>query len=135
MLMEYITIKRYKRDDASGRWNIPYGTAITESEGQLYFDGKRVCSAQSAAVREHFTRNDDGDGLKRGKLTTAIVDTLKTRPGETREQHDKRWEPVWADSVANKYRKDCENTFLWSIDFYNAPLLDLYHIAALVGVK
>lgn len=132
--MEYITIKRYKRDDASGQWNIPYGTAVVESDGQLYFDGRRICGAHSAVVREHFTRNDDGDGLKRGQICKAIIDTLKPRSGETRGEWDKRWKCVWEDRVCEKYHKDhCENMFLWNIDFFNAPLLDLYHIAALVG--
>lgn len=134
--MDYITIKRYKRNDASGQFNIPYGSVLKEFNGQLFYNNKRVCSDHSAVMREYFARNDDGNGLKRGKLTQSIVNKLKIRLGETQEEYDKRWEPVWNDPVCEKYHKDhCENMFLWSIEFYNAPLLDLYHIAALVGAK
>ena len=87
-------------------------------------------------MREYFARNDDGLGLKRGKLSHAIIDKMLLQPNETKEEWQKRWDILWKDAICNKYRKDySETTFLWGIDFYNAPLLDLYHIATLVDVR
>ena len=134
--MRYITVERYKRDDARGRFNIPYGTPITERGGLLWHDGKDICGDHSAVMRTYFARDDDGRGLERGKLSHSIVNALAIRPNETKEQHDKRWEVVWDDPVCGKYKKPHqENHWLWSIEFYNAPVEDLRYIAALVGAK
>lgn len=134
--MTYITTKRFKRKGIDGDFNIPYGTAIESENGYLWHEGKRICSEKSAVMREYFARNDDGLGQKRYKITHDIIDAMLMRDGETKEDWQKRWDVLWEDPVCNKYRKDySETTFLWGIDFYNAPLLDLYHIAALAGAK
>lgn len=134
--MTYITIKRFKRKGIDGDFNIPYGTSIESDNGYLWFNGKRICSEKSAVMREYFARNDDGLGQKRSKVAHGIIDAMLMRDGETKEDWQKRWDVLWEDPVCNKYRKDnSETTFLWGIDFYNAPLLDLYHIATLAGVK
>ena len=136
-MMQYITIKRYKRDDAGGRFNIPYGTDIESHDGMLWHQDHFICADHSAVMREYFARNDDGNGLWRGKLSHAIIDELHMRDGETLDEWNKRWEPVWNDKICRKYKKDVDSTttFLWSIDFYNAPILDLLYIAGLVGAK
>ena len=134
--MRYITTKRFKRKGIDGNFNIPYGTAIESENGYLWQDGRRICSEKSAAMREYFARNDDGLGQKRSKVTHSIIDAMLMRDGETKDDWQKRWDVLWEDPVCNKYRKDySETTFLWGISFYNAPLLDLYHIAALAGAK
>lgn len=133
--MKYITIKRYKRNDARGHFNIPYGTELEEKGGVLYHNGKDVCGDHSAVMREYFARHDDGCGLERGKLSQAIVRALRIRKGEAREERDKRWKVVWEDTLCLKYKKDMEDFWLWSIEFFNAPVKDLEYIAKLVGVK
>lgn len=134
--MIYITTKRFKRKGMDGGFNIPYGTAIEAENGYLWLDGKRICSEKSAVMREYFARDDDGLGQKRSMITNSIINAMLMRDGETKEDWQKRWDVLWEDPVCNKYRKDhSETTFLWGIEFYNAPLLDLYHIAALAGVK
>lgn len=134
--MKYITGKRFKRENALGRFNISYGTEVEEQGGWLFYNGMQICKDTSAIMREYFARNDDGCGLKRFKIAHAIIDKLHIRDGESKEDWQKRWDVIWADPVSNKYRKDnSDTTFLWGIQFFNAPLLDLYHIASLVGVK
>lgn len=134
--MTYITLKRYKRDDARARVNIPYGTEIEAHDGLLWYRGRDICGERSAVMREYFARNDDGNGLRRGKLSHAIIAALHRRDGETLDDWNARWEPVWSDPVCRKYKKDeSPTTFLWSIDFYNAPILDLLYIAGLVGAE
>jgi hypothetical protein len=134
--MEYIVVERFKRDNALGRFNLPRGTRVEEKEGWLYHNGCCICSDHSAIMRDHFARNDDGNGLKRGDLSHAIVKALRIRPDEPKEAWNKRWEPIWKDPTCQKYRKDSsESNFLWSIEFYNAPLADLEHIALLSGAK
>ena len=134
--MKYITIKRYKRDDARGHFNLPYGTSVDKHDGMIWYGDKDICGDHSAVMREYFARDDDGRGLERGKLAHAIADTLKIRPNETKEEHNKRWEAVWEDKLCQKYRKEAQvNHWLWSIEFFSAPIMDLKYIAKLVGVK
>lgn len=134
--MQYITTKRFKRKGFHDSFNIPYGTTVESQNGYLWYEGKPICSEKSAVMREYFARDDDGLGLKRNKITHAIIDAMLIRDGETKEDWQKRWDILWDDAICNKYRKDySETTFLWGIEFFNAPLLDLYHIASLAGAK
>ena len=62
----------------------------------------------------------------------AILSRLEKRDKE----HQARWNKVWPDAVCQKYRRpEHEDFWLWSYDFYNAPVDDLRHIAALVGAR
>ena len=125
--MEYITIKRFKRKGIDGRFNIPYGTELEARDGVIIApDGRQVCLSRSYAAHEYFARNDDGNGLERGKLSHEIVEKLLPKPGETREQHNERWLKVWHNETAQKYRrKEHQSHWLWSDDFYNADIEDL----------
>lgn len=134
--MRYITIKRFKRIGIEGNFNIPYGTELESKDGWLYYKDKKICSLSSAVMRDYFTLNEDNCGLKRGKVTTAIINKMQIKPNESKKQWQSRWDIIWQDKICQKYKKDnSDTTFLWSLDFYNAPLLDLYYIAQLVGVK
>lgn len=134
--MEYITIKRFRRKGNGGMFNIPYGTTVQESGGAVFYNGKEIARIKSAACHEYFARNDDGEGLERGRLTQAINAALQLRKGESNDERDQRWEPVFQDAVCQSYRrKEHADTFLWNHDFYNAPIDDLRHIAALAGAK
>ena len=134
--MEYVTIKRFKRNGIGGRrFNIPYGAKLTEQDGVLTYNGAEVAVAASYASHEHFAGNADGYGTLRGKLTRAIVEALKPRPGETPAERDKRWDPIWADERCQQYKKATQaDHWNWNHAFYTtAPIEDLTHIAALAG--
>ena len=135
--MRYISTKRFKRNGIGGRFNIPYGKFLEKREdGALYFCDGKVCLANSAAAHEYFARDDDGEGLRRGLLSHAIVDRLAPRQFDSREERNEYWEKVWNDKIAQKYRRpEHVNYWLWNDDFYNAPIEDLKYIAALAGVK
>lgn len=133
--MQYTTIKRFKRNGICGYFNIPYGTPIEKREdGLLYSRDSPICVATSFAAHEHFARNDDGQGQERGKLTHDIIKKLggTHRPGVPTPE----WDAIENDEIANNYRrKDHETTWLWADSFFNAPIEDLRHIAAKVGLK
>ena len=123
--MQYITVKRYKRDDGRGMFNIPYGTELEEHGGTLYHNGKAVCGDRSAVMRAYFRRNDDGRGMEREKLVREIFAALAEKP--------ERWAAVERDGVCQSYRKGGNGAFwLWSIDFFNAEIADLEHIRDIV---
>ena len=130
--MEYVTIKRFKRDGIGGHFNIPYGTKIQMHDWTLWHGNKPVCRVRSAAAHEYFACNYDGNGFERGKLSHAIIDAL----GGLTTKPDERWAKVFEDDLAQKYRRpEHHDYWLWSDAFFNAPIDDLKHIAALVGVK
>lgn len=130
--MQYITIKRFKRNGIGGYFNIPYGTSLElRDDGTLYHNDLPVCLAKSAASHEHFARNDDGNGQERGRLSHAVIDALNSP-----QQRNEAWQVIWNDPLTQKYRRtDHLDTWLWNDDFYNAPIEDLKYIAALVGIK
>ena len=77
--MNYIVTKRAKFDSISGPINLPYGTEVTCEDGVLYYEGNPLCLTTSQNAYDHFARNDDKQGEKRGKLTQAILQTLSKR--------------------------------------------------------
>lgn len=100
----------------------------------ITWNGAAICVDRSQTYRDFFTHNDDGEGMLRGKLTRGIIDALKIRDGETREERDKRWEVIWDSPLCQKYKDEqTDNHWIWSIDFYNAPIIDLKQIAHLAG--
>jgi len=134
--MRYITIKPFERKGICGPVNIPYGSVLEKrDDGQLYYDGKPICVSWSAASHTHFAYDGDGKGQERGRLSHAIIEALEPQDGETRADHNKRWEPIWKDPLAQRYRKpEHLDYWLWHDNFFKAPIEDLEHIATLAGV-
>lgn len=135
--MQYITFKRFKRNGIGGYFNIPYGTPLElHDDGILYHKGLPVCVAKSAASHNHFARDDDGKGLERGKLSHAIIDSLASVSSCAPHEGYHLWQAILSDQLTQKYRrKQHLDYWLWSDDFYNAPIDDLKHIAQLADVK
>ena len=131
--MRYIVIRRFRGKAICGEVNLPYGTACETIDGFLTLkDGRRLCTSTSQNAYDYFSRDDDGLGKERGKLVQDIRSTLERRD----TKHQARWDALWADEVANRLRrKDSQDFWIWSFDFYNADILELKHIANLIGIK
>lgn len=72
--MEYICHTRYKKRGASGReYNIRRGTVLNSIGAYIAKDNAAVCRVDSEDAYMHFSRNDDGLGMRRGELTAAIA--------------------------------------------------------------
>lgn len=129
--MNYIAHRRARFHGLSGTVNLPRGTEAEEVGGYILVDGKVICTSRSQNAYDYFARNDDGKGLLRGKLTTAIKKELERRDAE----YQKRWNKVWDDPLCEKYKRTEHADFwVWNFEFYHAPIFDLRHIARLVGV-
>lgn len=145
--MPYIAHRRYKGLDVFNRpVNVPYGSqieeVITEGGNTLMFTDSSgtphtLGYISSDVVYDHFSRNDDGHGFLRGKLTQNIKAALEFHPKiDTPQTWQTRWDLVWADTLCQKYKKQAiEDHWVWNYEFYNAPILDLQYIASLVGAK
>ena len=130
--MNYIVHRRFKDKAICGDVNIPAMTEVEEVDGVILYDGKPICFVASENAHQYFARNDDGNGMLRGKLTQAIQKTLSKRD----ENYQARWDKVWEDKVCQPYKRvEYEDFWLWNHAWFNAPIEDLRHIAQLVGAK
>ena len=124
----YIARCRARFDGISGQVNIPYGAVLEVRDGLLYWKGEQLC-ATTKGVRSRGTT-----AAERGALVAAILARL--RPRNERDNCQSRWDKVWGDSLCQRYRRpEHEDRWLWSYDFFNAPVCDLQHIAALIGAR
>lgn len=132
--MKYIAHRRFKGRAACGDVNIPAMTELYLKDNVIYYEEYPICYFSSENAKQYFTVNEDGQGMLRGKYTQAIQKKLAIRD----ENYQNRWNKIWEDNLCvKKYkRKDSgENYFLWDTAFFNAPILDLQHIASLIDVK
>ncbi len=129
----YIARQRARFEGVSGRVNIPCGTVLEADNGFLMWKGEQLCGVTSQNAYDYFSQDDDGQGRRRGELVTAILARLRPR-NERDTSHLARWDKVWEDALCRKYRRpEHEDHWLWNYEFYNAPVMDLLQIAALVG--
>lgn len=123
--MNYITIKRYKKQSLTDQVNIPYGTEVKCQSNVLYYNDKPLCFITSQDCYDYFSRNDDNCGLIRGGLVKQIMYIMSKRD----DNYQARWDKIWSDDKLRKYRrKDVEDYWLWNFEFYNAPVEDLEYI-------
>lgn len=140
MYVQYVARRRARFRGCNGQQvNIPYGSILVAQDGFLLWEGQPLCVDTSQNAHDYFSRDDDGQGMERGKLVASILAQLGTPPNaetETRKERQVRWDKVWADSLCQRYKRlEHETHWIWNHDFYNAPVADLRHIAALVGAK
>ena len=128
--MRYIVTRRFRGKAICGGVNLPYGTTCEEHDGILVLeDGRRLCAVTSQNAYDYFSRDDDGNGLERGKLVHDIMCTLERRDAK----YQSRWDRLWADEGANKLRRtEHEDYWLWSYAFYNADVNELRRIRRLL---
>lgn len=130
--MQYIVHRRFRHTSACGSVNIPAMSECESIGNVIYYNGKQICSVFSRNAHQFFARNDDCNGMLRGKLTSSIKAALEKKDAK----HDERCEKVENDSICQRYRRqDCDDTWLWNHDFYNADVDVLRYIANLIGVK
>lgn len=130
--MQYITHKRFKDNAICGQVNIPALSVCEKNGNTIYFDGKPVCFVTSENAHQYFARNDDGQGVERGKLTQEIQRRLAKRDNT----YQSRWDEIWDDALCQKYkREEYDDFWLWNHEFFNANIEDLRYIAELIGVK
>lgn len=130
--MKYITHTRFKGKALCGDVNLPAMTECEAYKNLIVHDGKPICFTTCENAHQHFARNDDGQGMERGRLTKAIQKTLAKRD----EQYQARWDKVWADAVCQKYRReDYTDYWLWNQEFFGAEIKDLRHIAEIIKGK
>ena len=129
--MQYICYKRFKgRTLSKDHTNIPYGTKY-ETAGAFLCDndGKPMMATTSYNCHQHFSRNDDGQGLRRGKLAYAIAYAPRG---------DKyRFTPKEIAMLTRDYQRFLKPTdmILFNNDFFNAEVSELEELAKKLNIK
>lgn len=130
--MEYIAHRRFKNQAIFGYVNIPAKTLLYSKNGFLFKDDKIICADSSENAKQFFARNDDGQGLLRGKLSQKIISILSKRD----KDYQKRWNKIWEDPLCQKFKSTQHQDFwVWNNDFYQANIFDLKYILSLVEKK
>lgn len=130
--MEYIVFRRFRGKSLSGKVNLPYGTKCQMEDGIITFQGSPICCVTSEVAHQYFSRNDDGNGIRRGQLAHNIQQRLAKRDGN----YQKRWDKIWGAPALLRYKRiEHEDHWLWNNAFFNAPIDDLIYIASLIGAE
>lgn len=128
--MQYIVHRRFKGMAICGEVNLPVNTLLEDIDGFLYKSGKRICADTSENCKQFFARNDDGQGILRGRLSQKIISILSKRD----KDYQNRWDKIWSDPICQKFKSPQHNDFwCWNNDFYQAHIFDLQHILKLIG--
>lgn len=136
--MEYIVHHRFKGIAATGeRMNIPYGSRF-ETIGDFIAtpDAKGICYTTSEAAKQHFARNDDGQGLERGKLTWAIA--YSSRERKSADGHRQRFTDEEIELLErwwSRFLRDDVETILFNQAFFDADPAELRPIAQALNIK
>lgn len=127
--MNFITHQRFKDKAICGEVNLPALTEAELKDNMLYWQDKPLCVITSENAHKYFARNDDGQGMERGRLTQAIQQSLQKQDNKYQD----RWDKVWEDELCRKYkRKEYADYWLWNHAFFNADIADLEHIYNLI---
>lgn len=155
--MNYIVTKRFKGKSLCGNVNLAYGTECEERGNTIYCDGKPLCFATSENAHQYFSRNDDGQGERRGALVREIMGRLtlpkvrhkpdpeyplaeyhmtdkeSAKRKAARKARNEAWGRVWDAPSIRKYKRvEFADYWLFNHDFYNAPVEDLEYILKIV---
>ena len=128
--MEYIVYRRYRGKTVTGaEVNLP---ACTELHGDelILLNGVPLCVKSSQIAHEHIARNDDGNGLERGKLCYAIAfenrkrivwDRIQRFTDNEIEVLINRWSHFLIPDIG---------VVLFNQDFFDANILSLRQMAS-----
>lgn len=120
--MQYIVHTEFRGRAICGEILLSAGTKCTEIDGTIYHGFRAICRVNSSNAFKHFARDNDGQGLQRGRLIRQIKDTLAN--------HAERWERVMDDPVCRQFDRNPDgDTFEWNLAFYHAGIPTLRYIA------
>jgi hypothetical protein len=137
--MDYIVHRRCRGVSATGEIiNIPYRSEFrTIGRFIATADAKAICVVTSDMAHKFFARNDDGNGLLRGRLTYAIAYSPRERTGaDGKRQRFTDGEIQMLQDFWSKYlRQDTPGALLFNHDFFNADISDLEAMAKMLNLK
>ena len=132
--MEYIVHRRYKGRAACGDdVNFPYGSKFNTIGKFIAYNNKAICATTSEVAHMYFARNNDGQGLLRGKITWAIAFKPVDRSNGERFRLTEKQREI----LCNKWERFLIPNIdfvLFNNDFFNAEIIELKQLAYELGV-
>ena len=123
--MKYICHNRYKKTGASGKEYLVRFKDEIETVGNFIAKGaEAVCAITSDDAFRHFARNDDNNGLERGKLTYKIA----YAPRRPNIDNDYRFTETEIEMLRTEYSRFLikDNVaVIFNYDFFNADIEEL----------
>ena len=131
--MEYIVHRRFKKVSMIGeRLNLPYGTVVMADDNGVIrtADGVPICYAASENAKMYFARNDDGNGLERGKLTYAIAYAPRNSKFRFTDAERRMLSRDW-----QRFLRSDTDTILFNDDFFAADVGELRRLAGALNIR
>lgn len=125
--MEYIAHRPFHRKALGGEVNIKRGETLQEKGGVLFYNGIPVCMVSCQAAKEHFSINNDGNGLCRGDLTYEIA--------FAKPLTELQKSILLSNPAMRKYLVGDERVILFNDTFFHASMLELWSIAGKLGIS
>lgn len=131
--MDYICHRRYNKIGASGKKYLFRRKDVLNTAGNYIVTGtEAVCAVTSEDAYMYFARNDDGNGLYRGKLTYAIAYAHR-KPNNDNDYRFTEDEISWLRKDYSKYLREDDVAVIFNYDFFNADIKELEIIAKRLG--
>ena len=130
--MKYIVHTRFNKEAINGKVDISVSTECNSLNGVIYYEDTPLCLVTSENAHLYFARNDDGNGIERGKLTKLIIEKLN----QNDDKYQNRWDKIWRCPICRGYKRpEFSDHWVWSHSFYTADINNLRHIAKLIDVE
>ena len=153
--MNYITVKAFNKKGIDGIFNLAIGTIVTETDNILYYNNKRICFKTSQNAYDHFSRDDDNQGIQRHNLIDQIKNKIaeyvadyneeiaaihngdltdeekETELANVADKSAAAYDAIRQDSDTSNVLKADDNLF--NFNFYNASILVLNKIIELIN--
>ena len=127
-MLNYVSRKRFNKNSLQGNVDIPYGTSLLCINDLLFYNKRPVCYITSQDAFDYFVTDYDNRGILRGQLLEWIL-LHTSQKYHSKDVYDKIWEMIWSTDSYHKFKmSQFVNRWLWSFDFYNAPIEDLQDI-------
>ena len=132
--MQYVVHRRLRCKCLSGAVNLPFGTVCTLNGEILEKDGKPLFFVTSENAHKYLARNDDGNGIERGKLTQEIQKRLQPQLNPKDEaKRVQAWSRIWNDEKLKPYKmREHPEHWLWNHAFFNADIPTLRYILKVI---
>ena len=130
--MNFIVFRHFKNLAICGEVDLPVGTELYECGGFVALGGVGIITRiYSDNYCRHFSRNDDGQGIERGKLAYAIAYSERNAGNGFRFSDDEQsiLRRDWAH-----FLMPYADAILFNNAFFDAPVDELKKLAEAVGV-
>lgn len=132
--MQYVVHRRLRCKSLSGDVNLSFGAICTLNGEIIEKDGKPLFFVTSENAHQYLARNDDGNGIERGKLTQEIQRCLQPQRNLKDEAKRRRaWSRIWNDEKLKPYKmREHPDHWLWNHAFFNADIEMLHYILKVI---